>query len=302
MISRWWKDSKLCKLDFCHHRQIEYHFSGCAITVEPKHSAFRIALAKFSTLATCIDDIYDTYGTLDELELFTKAVKRWDSPSTVQLPEYLKIAYCALYDAINESAREADKIQGRDTLHYARKAWDDYLDSMLREAKWLATRHIPNFQTYLKNGIESSASLTATLQALLTLDKISENDLQKVDYPSRFNDLLGLTLRLRGDTRTFKTEADRGEVASSIACYMRDNPESSEEDALKCINFMLEEHLKELNLEYLKHDNVPICIKDFAYDMSRCFQVFYKERDGFSISSKDMRDHVKEILIDPIKM
>ena len=75
---------------------------------------------------------------------------------------------------------------------------------MLQEAKWLATRHIPNLNTYLKNGIESSASRTATLQALLTVDKISEDDLQKINHPSRFNDLLGLTLRFRGDSRTFK--------------------------------------------------------------------------------------------------
>ncbi|GLJ05789.1 hypothetical protein SUGI_0025360 [Cryptomeria japonica] len=161
MISKWWKDSKLSKLNFCRHRQIEYIFSGCAITVEPKHSAIRFALAKFSSLATCIDDIYDTYRTLDELELSTEVVKRWDSPLVDHLPEYLKIAYYALYDAINESVREAKNIQGKDTLHYARKA------------------------------------------------------------------------------------ANRGEVASCITCYMRDHPESSEEDALKYINFMLEEHLKE---------------------------------------------------------
>lgn len=99
-----------------------------------------------------------------------------------------------------------------------------------------------------------------------------------------------------------KAEANRGEVTSSIACYLKEHPKSTEKDALKYLQFMLDEHLKELNLEYLKNDGVPVRIKDFAYDMSRCFEVFYKERDGFSISTKDMKNHVQQILIEPVEM
>ncbi|GLJ05738.1 hypothetical protein SUGI_0024250 [Cryptomeria japonica] len=302
MISRWWKESKLCKLDFFRHRHIEYHFSGCAITAEPKHSAFRVILTKIFTITTCIDDIYDTYGTLEELQLFTDVVKRWDHPPIHCLPEYMKIAYGALYDTIIECGQEADKTQGRDTLHHVQKAWYDYLDAMLQEVKWLSSGYTPNLKTFLENGKVSSASRAATLQSLLTLDVLPEDVLQKVDYPSRFNDLLGLTFRLLGDIRTFKAEANRGEVNSSITCYIRDHAQSSEKDALKYLNFMLDEYLKELNFEYLKNDGVPTCIKDFAYDISRCFHVFYKERDGFSISSKDMKNHVQQILIEPFEM
>ncbi|XP_059072647.1 alpha pinene synthase, chloroplastic-like [Cryptomeria japonica] len=302
IISRWWRDSRLYKLDFCRHRHIEYLFQGCAITGEPKHLGFRIAFAKFSALATIVDDIYDTYGSIEELKHFTEAFKRWDSTPPDYLPEYMKITYSALYDGIIESAQEASKIQGYETLHNARKAWDDYLDAVMQEAQWIANGHIPNLKEYVENGRESSGSRTTTLQSLLTLDALPENEIQNIDHPSKFNYLFGLTLRLRGDTRTFKTEADRGEVASAIACYMKEHPESSEKDALKYLNFKLDEHLKELNLEYLKNDGVPNCIKDYAYDCSRCFEVFYKERDGFSISTKDMKNHVERILIEPIKM
>ncbi|PWA35780.1 terpenoid cyclases/protein prenyltransferase alpha-alpha toroid [Artemisia annua] len=35
-------------------------------------------ITKVAALVTTVDDIYDEYGSLDELKLFTKAIKRWD--------------------------------------------------------------------------------------------------------------------------------------------------------------------------------------------------------------------------------
>lgn len=44
---------------------------------EPRHSSCRIELAKAICVLQVIDDVFDTYGTLDELVLFTKAIKRF---------------------------------------------------------------------------------------------------------------------------------------------------------------------------------------------------------------------------------
>lgn len=43
---------------------------------EPRFGSRRKTLTKAIALITVIDDIYDVYGTLDELELFTDAVER----------------------------------------------------------------------------------------------------------------------------------------------------------------------------------------------------------------------------------
>ncbi|GLJ05578.1 hypothetical protein SUGI_0020640 [Cryptomeria japonica] len=276
--SRWWMESRLSELKFARHRH-------------------------FSAIATYLDDTYDTYGTLDELKLLTEAIKKWDPTSIGHLPEYMKLLYMALYDTVNEMDREAKKIQGRDTLIPSKDAWEGYIDAMMQEAKWLATRHMPTLGEHIENGTVSSGTRATTLQPVLTIDGIlSESILQKIDYPSRFNDLLCLSLRLRGDIKSFKGEIDRGETNSSIACYMRDNPGSSEEDALNYIKNLLDERLKELNWEYLKNDGVPSSSKDYAYDITRGYLHFYKERDGFSISNEDIKNHVNKILIEPITM
>ena len=46
------------------------------IGFEPELSYFRRMSTKILALSTTIDDVYDVYGTLDELELFTEAVER----------------------------------------------------------------------------------------------------------------------------------------------------------------------------------------------------------------------------------
>ncbi|XP_059072891.1 alpha pinene synthase, chloroplastic-like [Cryptomeria japonica] len=82
-----------------------------------------------ATFVTCLDDIYDTYGTLDELEIFTEAIKRWDLASMEGLPEFMKLTFKAFDEGVRDMAQEAEKSQGRDTLDYARKVWEVYIDA-----------------------------------------------------------------------------------------------------------------------------------------------------------------------------
>lgn len=47
-----------------------------AFVPELKHAHTRKAITKAISLITSIDDIYDVYGSLDELEAFTHAVEQ----------------------------------------------------------------------------------------------------------------------------------------------------------------------------------------------------------------------------------
>ena len=46
------------------------------VIFEPQYGYCRRMSTKVNTLITIIDDVYNVYGTLDELELFTDAVDR----------------------------------------------------------------------------------------------------------------------------------------------------------------------------------------------------------------------------------
>lgn len=62
------------KASFSRDRLMENYMWAMGISHDPQFSQCRIGLTKFVCILTVIDDLYDVYGFLDELECFTDAV------------------------------------------------------------------------------------------------------------------------------------------------------------------------------------------------------------------------------------
>eukprot|EP01018_Ginkgo_biloba_P010771 Gb_25663 [translate_table: standard] len=119
-VTRWFKQSGLTQLSFVRERPVEFYFTVAVGRFETEFYACRMAFTKIASLVTVLDDIYDTYGTVDELKLFTLAVKRWDFSVVDCLPDYMRICFKIWYKTANELAEGAQKEQGRDLLRLFR--------------------------------------------------------------------------------------------------------------------------------------------------------------------------------------
>lgn len=229
---------------------------------------------------------------------------RWDPSATDSLPEYMKRVYTVLYETVNEMAQVAKKTQGRDTINYARHAWEAYLDSYMKEAEWISTGFLPTFEEYYENGKISFGYRISMLQPILSMDiPFPHHILQEIDYPSRFSSLAAGILRLKGDTRCYQADSARGEEASCISCYMRENPGLTEEDVVNHIHAMVDDLIKELNWELLKPDcNVPISSKEHAFDICRAVHHGYKYRDGYSVATNEIKDLVMITVLEPVPL
>lgn len=64
------------KIPFARDRVVECYFCMVAVYFEPQYSLARITLTKVLAMISIIDDIYDAYGTLEELQIFTEAIER----------------------------------------------------------------------------------------------------------------------------------------------------------------------------------------------------------------------------------
>ena len=69
--------SKTKLLSFSRDRIVESFYWSMCIFYEAECSLIRTTVAKLVAVLTIIDDIYDSFGTMPELEIFTEAIERF---------------------------------------------------------------------------------------------------------------------------------------------------------------------------------------------------------------------------------
>nr|QWB49541.1 terpene synthase 7 [Aquilaria sinensis] len=83
-------------------RIVELYFWMMQIYFEPRYALGRAIVSKAMAMASIQDDIYNAYGTPEELKLLTEAIQRWDPDMANQLPGYIKNFFRVLLDVYNE--------------------------------------------------------------------------------------------------------------------------------------------------------------------------------------------------------
>lgn len=77
MYYRWWKKSDfVTKVPYARDRVVEAYIWPLAMSYEPEYSTVRRIVGKLTACVSLLDDTYDAYGTVEELELFSEAIKR----------------------------------------------------------------------------------------------------------------------------------------------------------------------------------------------------------------------------------
>nr|AFE61356.1 copalyl diphosphate synthase [Taiwania cryptomerioides] len=299
-LQRWWISSGFAKLNFTPERIVEIYFGVAATMFEPELATLRAVYTKTSIFTVILSDLYEAQGSIDEMMLFSEAVKRWDLSLVNRMPEEMKICFTGLYETVNEIAEEGRKRQGRDVLPYLRNLWEIQLASYTKEAKRVQDRYMPSFEEYMENAkVSMGLANTVLTSALFTGELLSDEVLSKLDYDSKFVQLMVSTGRLVCDTKTYQEKQERG-LPSAIQCYMKDHPEISEKEALDHTYSLLQNSLLELNWELVNNREMPETCRRLVFNTARIMQLFYMERDGFILSHLEMQDLVRKCLFEPV--
>ncbi|CAJ2654923.1 unnamed protein product [Trifolium pratense] len=301
-ISKWWKGMGLApRLSFGRDRLMECYFWAVGMTpFETKFSDLRKGLTKVASLITLIDDIYDVYGTLDELQLFTTAVERWDINAIQILPEYMKIFFLALYNTVNEFAYETLKDKGHDILPYLIKAWSDMLKAFLQEARWCHDKQLPKFDDYLNNAwVSASGVVLLTHTYFLLNHSLTKEGLEYLENCHMLLKRPSIIFRLCNDLATSSAELQRGEGANSIICYMNENG-VSEEAAYKHIHSLLNETWKKMNKDRVTNSTFSKYFVEIAINLARISHCTYQYGDGHGAPDTIARNRIKALILEPI--
>nr|AJR21035.1 sesquiterpene synthase [Callitropsis nootkatensis] len=301
-LAEWWDEAIVKQLSFFRHRHVEYYFWYACGLYEPEYAATRLCYAKLGTLITVIDDIFDTYGTIDELIPFREALINWDMSIVDQLPNYMQISLQFAHKTYMEIATEAEKIHGPHVQKWMEDYWKTLIWAEFQDAEWIANNYHPTLIQYLKNSLISSTVPVVTLFPMILINTNLPNDI--LNKVNKFESKVAWGCRLIDDSKDFQHEQEHGETASWIECYVRDNPGTTREQALDHVNMLIELNIEELNKERLfnEHD-IPTCCKRLYFDsMYRSVSFIWRDIDGFTISHQGTKDDIMKILIEPISL
>nr|GEZ81166.1 (E)-beta-ocimene synthase, chloroplastic-like [Tanacetum cinerariifolium] len=258
-VYMWWKNIGLARiLSFVRDRLLECFFWMVGVVFEPQYHSCRIELTKVCSFITVIDDVYDVYGSLDELNIFTNAVKRWDIDAVKHMPEHLQLAFTALYNTVNQMGSKA-------SLTILVKVWGELCESFLVEAKWTHSKCMPTLRDYLDNAWVSGSGVVILTHGYFLINKEIKKDAVKSLETSY--DLLkwsSMLLRLCNDLGTSSAEIERGKTANTISCYMHEN-DVSEEVARGYVKLLIDEAWSKLTKARVAYSSE---FKDPFFDMA----------------------------------
>ncbi|KAK8273631.1 hypothetical protein V6Z12_D10G019200 [Gossypium hirsutum] len=306
-ISRWWRNLRIMEgLNFTRDRLAESFLCSVGLTYEPQYSCFRKCLTKITTMILIIDDVYDVYGSIEELEQFTEAVDRWDSSKTQDLPECMKTCFQALYDITNEIAYDIQELNGWQVqaLLHLRKAWAGFCKALFVEAKWYNKGYSPSLEEYLSNALISSGAIVISIHTMLSVGSTDEKIINLLGKDEDLAYNISIITRLYNDLGTSMAEKERGDAPSSIHCYAREM-NVSEKEAEEHIKNMINNTWKKINGQCLNnqsHNLLPCSFVKVTTNVARMVQCLYQFGDGFGIQDRETRNHISSLLIEPINL
>ncbi|KAL5066847.1 hypothetical protein RYX36_017734 [Vicia faba] len=298
--SRWWKGTEIGeKLRFVRDRFVENFVWNVGMSFDPEFEYFRKVLTKANALITIIDDVYDVYGTLEELELFTEAIERWDLNDMNSLPHYMQICYQTLYNYVNEVEFEMLNKTGYSISSYLKKEWAGLCKVYLTEAKWYHSGYTPTFEEYIENAwISISAPLMLIHAYFVIPNSFKIEDLHLLEEYSDLIRYSAMILRLANDLRTSKREIETGDIPKSIQCYMIETG-ASEIEAREHVKSMMYTIWKKMNKEACSSAFSKNFI-DLSINLGRMALFFYQHGDGHTIQDPEIQNRIQSLIWQPI--
>ncbi|KAG5234825.1 terpene synthase [Salix suchowensis] len=301
-ISKWWKDLGLSKeIKIARDQPLKWYMWSMSCLADPCLSEQRIELTKPISMIYIIDDIFDVYGTLDELVRFTEVINRWDISAAEHLPDYMKICFKALDNITDEISYEIYKKHGWNPVDSLRKTWTGLFNAFLVEAKWFASGKLPSSEEYLKNGIVSSGVNVVLVHIFFLLGQgISKENVELINNFPAIISSTATILRLWDDLGSAEDENQDGHDGSYVECYLKENEGSSYEDARNQVLEMISDAWKQLNQECLSPNSFSATFSKASLNIARMVPLMYNYDDNHRLPT--LEEHVKPLLYDNVSL
>nr|GMC90831.1 (-)-germacrene D synthase-like [Ipomoea batatas] len=301
-LTRWWKGLDVPnKLSFARDRLVECYFWILGVYFEPKYYLARKFLLKVLSITSIIDDIYDVYGTLDELKRFNDAVHRWDASALIELPEYMRTPYIYLRDIYAEMEKELSDNGQLYRVNYAKVEMKKIVGAYFEEAKWYVDGCNPTFEEYMKLAMLTSGYQMMATTSLVGMqeDFVTKDVFDWVNNEALIVRAASIICRLMDDIAGHEFEHQRGHLDSSVEIYMKEYGKSKEETTRELLE-RITNAWKDINQQCLKPTIVPMPILIRVLNFARVIDLLYSDEDSYTHSKTKLKDFITSTLVNPI--
>ncbi|XP_020551674.1 gamma-cadinene synthase-like [Sesamum indicum] len=302
-LSRWWNELDLVsKLPYVRDRLVEGYFWGMALNFQPQHSYARIEITKSVLMLTIVDDTYDNYATVEEADLFTEILEKWDINELDRLPDYMKIIYKFILNLYEDYEVEAAKQGKLFAVPYAKEAVKQIAKAYNRHTQWFLGGQMPAYEEYLVNTIVTSCIYVFLTVGIPGLKSVSK---ESIDWlMSEPNKALIASTRIcrhADDIGSDERESRGGNIPTAVDCYVKQYGVSKEETVDK-FNELFENAWKDFNTEW--STEISIVSKDMMEQLlnyARAGEVIYRNgRDSFTNPQNYLAGEIPALFVDPI--
>nr|QEV81846.1 terpene synthase 7 [Prunella vulgaris] len=304
-VTTWWKNFNLeSTVPYVRDRLVECFI--WALSFHSEYAHVRICLAKFLILHTTLDDIYDNYATLEELEILTEALDRWDAKEIDGLPETLRLLYKGLLKFTKDLEDEARTHGKQYMVPY-------FIDEVKRGARscamqqaWFMEESFPSFKEYM---IETRIGGLINVWFLISATLIESSTKATIDWMLSEPDVIihsNDVGRLLDDIVSHNRESKDGTIFTPMDCYMKEMKGRgvSEEEAISEFRKLIEDSWKHLTAAWVNSTTVqPKEIVVQLLDFTRACGTFYvNEEDGYTYPEKHFGPLVGSLLLGPMQL
>ncbi|WOK96280.1 (S)-beta-bisabolene synthase-like [Canna indica] len=302
LIHLWWKDLGINKsLSFARDRAVECYYWILGVVYEPDYSRTRVMTAKLIKFTSILDDIYDDYSTLEESQLLTDAIQRWDPSSVDQLPIYLKDFYLKLLSTVEEFGKDLtpeEKFQ----MFYLKEAVKTQANAYFEESKWRDERRVPTVEEHLRVSAMSSAYPMFHTAVLVGMGKVATKE--SFEWVATFPHIIrasSVMARIMNDITSYEREEKREHVAPTVHCYMKEHGTSAEV-ACKKLQVLVEDAWKDINKECLHPTAFLIPLLEIPLNFTRVAENAYKYIDAYTDPTTSMRECINLLLVQHVPL
>ncbi|CAL1353838.1 unnamed protein product [Linum trigynum] len=304
ILTKWWMDLDTeTTLPFARDRVIECYMWPLGGFLKPDYTVGRIFVTKITQLVSVLDDIFDVHGTIDELECVVNVIERWEiTDEDDKVPDYFEFWFKTLLGVFAEIEAHVSNEGRLFCMDYAKEAVKHIVRAFIKEARWYDAGYVATMEENLPNGYTSIGYPLAITVIYCGMGEVASKEVFEWLFSQPKILVAGSTIaRLMDDIVSHEFEQERGHVASSVECYIKQYGVSKEK-AHSELNKLVEKLWRDMNEELLRPLLAPMPALKTILNKVRVMDLLYKDEDTYTDSKTVMKELLTYILVDPVPL